>query len=66
MSGAWFGAALGLVSFAALRWVAARVEQDKPDAQTKQSAGIVRMVAFADLMLFPIIGYVVGPLVLDR
>jgi hypothetical protein len=65
MTGAWFGAALGVVSFAALRWAASRVEQGNADARKKQSAGLIRMVAFTDLLLFPIIGYVMGPMVLN-
>jgi hypothetical protein len=65
MTGAWVGAALGLASFAGLRWIAARVEQGNPDPQQRQSAGLIRIAALADLMVFPIVGYVLGPMVLD-
>jgi len=65
MIGAWVGAGLGLASFAALRWVAARLEEGKVHAQQARSAGIIRLAAFADLMLFPVIGYVLGPMALS-
>jgi len=66
MTGAWIGAGLGLLSFVALRWVASTLEKRKPDADQKRSAAVIRIAAFADLMLFPIIGYVIGPMVLDQ
>jgi hypothetical protein len=61
-AGALIGAVLGLVSYAAIRWAAARVEQNG-EVQQKQSAGLMRAAAIADLMLFPVIGYFVGPMV---
>jgi hypothetical protein len=53
-----------LVSFAVLRHVAARLESSRPDPQQKRSAAVIRWAALADLMLFPILGYVIGPMVL--
>jgi hypothetical protein len=63
MMGAWFGAALGLVSFAALRWVAARQERNG-GPQGRQTAAVLRLTAFADLIAFPVVGYFAAPLVL--
>ena len=63
LTGAWIGAVLGLASFAALRWVAARMERSG-QAQQQRSAGLMRAVAVADLVMFPIIGYFAGPMVL--
>jgi len=65
MTGAWLGAALGLLSFAVLRWAATRMEQGAPDEHKRRSASLIRMTALADLMLFPVIGYVAGPVVLN-
>jgi hypothetical protein len=65
MIGAWLGAALGLMSFALLRWVAETLERRAADPQQRRSAGLIRVTAFADLMLFPIIGYVLGPMLLE-
>jgi hypothetical protein len=64
-TGAWFGAALGFSSFAILRWAAARTEGERPDARKRKSAALIRAAALTDLLLFPVIGYVVGPMVLD-
>lgn len=64
MTGAWIGAVLGLASFAAMRWAVARVEQTG-DARQRHSAGLIRIAAYADLMAFPVIGYFVGPMVLE-
>jgi hypothetical protein len=65
LTGAWIGAALGLLSFAVLRWAATRMEGHDADEHKKRSASLIRMTALADLMLFPVIGYVAGPMVLN-
>jgi hypothetical protein len=62
MTGAVFGGILGLVSFFALRWVADRQEREDPGK--RQTAAILRLTAFADLIAFPVIGYFAAPLVL--
>jgi len=64
MIGALAGAAFGLVNFAILRAVAGRMEGDKPTAETRRTAGILRMVAMADLIVFPVLGFFLGPMVL--
>jgi uncharacterized Tic20 family protein len=65
MTGAWIGAGLGLVSFALLRHVAGKLETARPDPQQKRLAAVIRFAALVDLLLFPILGYVIGPMVLD-
>lgn len=66
MTGAWIGALLGFVSFVALRFVAERIEQGKSTASdSKRAATAIRLAGFADLLLFPVMGYFIGPLVLD-
>ncbi|MGD9784186.1 MAG: hypothetical protein AB7E80_09855 [Hyphomicrobiaceae bacterium] len=64
MTGALAGAAFGLVNFAILRMVASRAENDKSNPKAKQAGGILRMVALADLIVFPVLGYFLGPIVL--
>jgi len=65
MTGAWIGAGLGLVSFAVLWYVAGKLETERPKPEQKRSAAVIRFAAFVDLMLFPILGYVIGSMVLD-
>ena len=65
ITGAWIGAGLGLLSFAVLRHVAARLEAEGTAPDKKRSTAIIRFAALIDLMLFPILGYVIGPMVLD-
>jgi hypothetical protein len=64
MTGAWAGAGLALVSFALLRRVAERIEAGRADLQHKRSAALIRVAAFIDLVLLPVVGYVLGPMVL--
>jgi len=66
ITGAWIGAALGFFSFVVLRVIANRVEKGEPSAgDPKKAAYAIRFAAFMDLMLFPVMGYFFGPLVLD-
>jgi len=63
--GAAAGAVFGLVNYAALRGVAAHIEQKPGDKSKRAStARIIHGVAVADLVLFPVAGYFIGPLVL--
>lgn len=65
MTGAWVGAALGFLSFAALRHVAARIEAGTISTpEPKTAAKVIRIAGIADLLLFPVMGYVLGPMVL--
>jgi len=41
------------------------MEQGAADEHKRRSASLIRMTAFADLMLFPVIGYLAGPMVLN-
>jgi hypothetical protein len=65
MTGALIGAVVGLVSFATLRWGAAKAEGNGADAQKRRVGAVIRATALADLLLFPVIGYVVGPMLFD-
>jgi len=65
MTGALAGAGLGLASFALIRHAAARMEWRRGGPDTSRAVALLRSLAFVDLMVFPLIGYVVGPLVLD-
>ena len=66
--GGIMGAVLGLASFVGLRWVADLVEggRDPGDGSGSSKVNIVRLVAIADLIIFPLVGYFVGPMVAGR
>ena len=59
------GAVFGLVNFAILRSVAARSEGMSPTPEKRRGAGIIRLVAWIDLIVFPLVGYFVAPMVLE-
>jgi hypothetical protein len=61
--GAIVGAVFGLMGYASLRSIAARLEGFGATPEKRRTAGILRMVALADLILFPIVGYLVGPMI---
>jgi uncharacterized Tic20 family protein len=65
ITGAWIGAGLGLLSFAVLRHVAAGLEREGNAPDKRRAAAIIRFAALFELMLFPILGYVIGPMLLD-
>ena len=65
MIGLLAGAAFGLVNFAILRQVAARMEGNTPTPEQRRSAGILRMVGFADLIVLPLLGYYIVPMVMQ-
>lgn len=62
MLGALAGGAFGLVNFGVLKWVADRMETEQRTAN--QTPRLIRTVAWMDLIVFPLVGYFVGPLVL--
>jgi hypothetical protein len=66
--GGMIGAAIGLANFVGLRWLADRIDsgRDPGDGRGPGKANILRMVAIADLIVFPLLGYFVGPLVAGR
>jgi hypothetical protein len=51
------GGAFGLLNFGVLRAIAARMEVMKPTPEQKRTAGILRTVAFADVIIFAALGY---------
>jgi len=63
--GALVGGAFALVNFATLRWLADRMEATKASPQQARTARAIRGLAWADLIFFPVVGYVVGPMVLN-
>jgi hypothetical protein len=64
IAGALVGAALGLANLIVLSRLAESIELKAKSAEQKGRAGIVRAVAWADLLVFPVVGYFVGPMVL--
>lgn len=64
MTGAMLGFAIGFVGFVMLRIVANRIESTGATADPAQTARVMRMVALADWLIFTVIGFVIGPLVL--
>ena len=65
MAGALVGAALGLASYSVIQRIAERIEAGRTGPDAARTAGLLRSLAAVDLMVFPIIGYFVGPLVLE-
>jgi len=68
--GAIGGGVFGLLNFAILRMIADRMEQGRTGSQNQsqdsrqRTAGILRLVAWLDIPIFAIAGYVVGTYVL--
>jgi len=65
MIGALAGAVLGLIGFVSLRVMATRIENMKDANDPKTASKVLRIAALGDLILFPIVGYFIGPLVLN-
>ena len=64
MLGLLAGAALALIKFGIVRQVAARRESGMPPPEQRRSAGMRRVVGYADLIVFPLLGYYVVPMVM--
>jgi hypothetical protein len=62
LTGALIGAILGIASYIGLRVLADRVENMRDAENPKMSARVLRIAALADLVLFPVVGFVVGPI----
>ncbi|KUO58078.1 MAG: hypothetical protein APF80_08630 [Alphaproteobacteria bacterium BRH_c36] len=60
--GALVGAVLGIVGLISLRAVADRVENMKGTNDPKTAAQVLRIAALGDLILFPVVGFFVGPM----
>lgn len=69
MAGGLFGLLFGIVSFVALRIVAAQIEskelRERTSSRSSFTASVVRYVALFDLFLFPVLGYVIGPMAIN-
>ncbi len=63
MIGALVGAVLGIISYITLRSIAARVEGLKDAKDPTTAAKALRIAAVIDLIIFPVVGFVVGPMV---
>ncbi|MCH9806434.1 MAG: hypothetical protein K0U74_01760 [Alphaproteobacteria bacterium] len=65
MIGALVGAVLGVAGFISLRMVADRVEASKDATDPKTAASVLRIAAIGDLVIFPVVGYFVGPMLIN-
>ncbi len=65
LTGANIGAVFGIGNFAVLRWMAERAEGPMPTDDSRRRAGILRIASLVELVTFPVLGYVLGPLVLS-
>ena len=65
MLGALAGAVLGLIGFVSLRAVADRIETMQGTNEPKTAAQVLRIAALGDLILFPVVGFIVGPMLLN-
>ena len=62
LTGALIGAIIGIGSYIGLRVLANRVENMRDAENPKTSARVLRIAALADLVLFPVVGFVIGPI----
>ena len=67
MIGTSAGALLAMFEFFLLQAVAEKTEKDAADSHkpVPQSAALLRVMAWANLILMPVVGYFVGPMVLN-
>ncbi len=61
MTGALIGAVLGIVSYIGLRILANRIETLNDAEDPKTTAKALRIAALADLVVFPVVGFFIGP-----
>ena len=65
--GGIFGAVIGLAGFVALRFAADKIQSSaRDDGGNSRVADLLRMLAIADMLLLPLIGYLVGHFVISR
>ena len=62
MTGAVIGFAIGFFGFVMLRIVANRIEKVGATSEPSKTAGLMRMVALADWLLFTLLGFFLGPM----
>ncbi|MFN3869258.1 MAG: hypothetical protein ACK4MF_09355 [Hyphomicrobiaceae bacterium] len=58
------GGAFGFANFVVLRWLADRMQSQHRGSAELPAARALRMVAWVDLIVFPLVGYFVAPIVL--
>ena len=58
--GGLIGALIGLGGFIAIRKLADRIEASRPDEAGRRTGNLMRTVAWLDLVVFTIGGYVAG------
>ncbi len=68
--GVLFGAGLGIISFVIIQMVATKVETSPGDQNQTQSdkrkiAQLLRSIAWLDIVIFAVVGYFVGPLIIS-
>ena len=63
--GAIVGFVVGLMGFLFIRLAAYRVETEGVGPEPAKTAGMLRIVAVADLVLFTVLGYFVGPMIVS-
>ncbi|MDX2289337.1 MAG: hypothetical protein NW217_11020 [Hyphomicrobiaceae bacterium] len=66
LMGALVGLLAGVCGFITLRLLAGRIETSKDAADPAGTARVLRIAAFVDLIIFPIAGYVIAPMVVGR
>lgn len=59
--GALAGLAIGVAALIPLLQLAARIEAEDRSAEGSQRANILRIIGYADVLVFAAIGYYVGP-----
>ena len=65
MIGGIIGLIVGFMGFVVIRMVAARVESQRIGAEPQQAAKILRWVAAIDMIIFTVVGYFVGPMIVS-
>lgn len=65
MIGALVGAVLGILGYISLRSVADRIEHMKGTNDPQTAAKVLRIAALGDLVIFPVVGFFVGPMLLN-
>lgn len=63
MTGGIIGLAFGAATFVAIRLMINRLEFSQREKQNTKQLEAMKTMALVDLFLFPVIGYVVGPMI---
>ena len=65
MIGALIGCVVGIMGFLFIRLAASRVESKGVGPEPTKTAGILRTVAWLDLVFFIVAGYFIGPMIVS-